>query len=182
MLTLNIPEREFYDEVKSEFVKTAAAKLHFEHSLVSLSKWESKWEVSFLGTPNKTNEQVASYLRDMCLEEDVDPLVFDALTQDHLTEINRYLGAAMTATTVPELPNSGKGETVTSELIYYWMVAMTIPFECQHWHLNRLLMLIKVCNLKNTPPNKRGTVGKAEMAARRRELNAQRRAQLGTKG
>lgn len=182
MLTIDVPAKDFFDEAKQEFISAPATRLTFEHSLVSLSKWESRWEVSFLGTKNKTDEQVQSYLHDMCITENVDPLVFAAMTEDHYKQINTYLSAAMTATTVPEVSNSGKSETVTSELIYYWMIAMNIPFECQTWHLNRLLMLIKVCNIKNTPPDKRGKMGKAEMAQKRRELNAQRRAQLGTRG
>lgn len=185
MLTLKIPGREFFDESKGEngeFIKTDPVTIHLEHSLVSLSKWESKWEKSFLGTTNKTEEQTKSYIRDMTLEDDVDPLVYEALTEEHYTAISDYISAAMTATTVPEAESSKKGETITNELVYYWMVSMNIPFECQHWHLNRLLMLIRVCSVKNTPPGKAGKLSKAEMAAKRRQLNEQRRAQLGSRG
>jgi hypothetical protein len=102
------------------------------------------------------------------------------MRQKNLDEINAYIEAKHTATTFSQMPaKTGRGEIITSELLYYWMIAFNIPFECQHWHLNRLFSLIRICSIKNQPQKK---MSRSEIAARNRELNAQRKAQLGTRG
>ena len=102
------------------------------------------------------------------------------ITNENINEVNRYIEAPMTATYFSDEKNSKTSrEQVTAELIYYWMIALNIPFECQKWHLNRLLTLIKVCNIKNQPPKKRS---KKDIMSRNAALNAARRKQLNTKG
>ena len=181
MLRLTIPmSPEGWDEEKQEFVDPTFAVIDLEHSLVSLSKWESKWHKPFLSQEAKTAEETLDYIKFMTLTEDVDSSVYEHLTQENVSQINKYIEDSMTATTFSnEKHTSRNREQVTSELIYYWMVALNIPFECQHWHLNRLLTLVKVCNIKNEPPKK---MGKRELMSRNAALNAQRRAQLNSKG
>lgn len=170
---------EFFDNDKQEFVLKNCVELELEHSLVSLSKWESKYEKPFLGPSEKTEEEMLWYIEAMVLNKKIPPGVFSRLSSKHIQEIEAYINAKMTATWFPEEKPNGGGETITAELIYYWMVALQIPFECQNWHFNRLLTLIKVCNLKNAPEKK---LSPAEIAARNRNLNAERKAKLGTTG
>ena len=181
MLRIEVPlSTEGWDEVNECFVEAEVQVLDLEHSLVSLSKWESKWCKSFLSSKGMTEEETMDYIKFMTLTEDIDPTVYDHLTQDNVNKINEYIAAPMTATTFyDDKTQKGGKETVTSELIYYWMIALNIPFECQYWHLNRLLTLVRVCNIKNAPPKKRS---KREIMSRNAALNAQRRAQLNTKG
>ena len=182
MLTLQIPPREFFDERKQEFINFEGCSLQMEHSLISLSEWEAKWKKPFLNKPeSRTNEELLDYFRCMTITKNVNPLAFASLTQEHINTIVNYINDPMTATWFSEdgKPSKRPTEVVTSELIYYWMIAQNIPFECRKWHLNRLLTLIRVCNVKNNPPKK---MSKAEIARRQRELNEQRKKKLGTKG
>lgn len=180
MLQITIPAVELWDEGKQEFVSTKEKTLQLEHSLVSLSKWESKWGKAFLTKTDKTTEEVVDYVRCMTLTQNVSPDTYNCLTEEHFVQINNYIAAPMTATTFYGDKKQGGGrETVTSELIYYWMISLNIPFECQKWHLNRLLTLIRVCEVKNTPPKKRS---KREMASQYAALNEARRRQLNTRG
>ena len=180
MLKITIPSAELWDEDKEEFVYTKEQTLQLEHSLVSLSKWESKWCKAFLSKHEKTFEETVDYIKCMTLTQNVNSDVYQYLTNKNIAEINRYIEAPMTATYFSD-DKIGKTsrEQVTSELIYYWMVALNIPFECQKWHLNRLLALVKVCNIKNQPPKKRS---RKEILSRNAALNAARRKQLNTKG
>jgi hypothetical protein len=155
MLKITIPPTEQWDESTNEFIYTKAHNLSLEHSLVSISKWESKWNKPFLSKENKSYEETIDYIRCMTLTQNVDPKVYRFLTAKNVTEINRYIDAPMTATWFSDSKQSKRtSEQITSELIYYWMIALNIPFECQKWHLNRLLTLIRVCNVKNKPPKK----------------------------
>lgn len=180
MLTLTIPAKESWDESKQEFIYTDEQTLNLEHSLVSLSKWESKWNKAFLSNRDKTDEEILDYIKCMTLTPNVPSDVYCLLTRDDFIKINNYIAAPMTATVFSDdkVTKAGR-EVVTSELIYYWMIALNIPFECQNWHLNRLLTLIKVCNIKNAPPKKRS---KREIMSRNAALNAARRKQLNSLG
>lgn len=181
MLTIKVPiSPEEWDEVREEFVITDYVTLELEHSLVSLSKWESKYHKSFLYTKEKTIEETLDYIKFMTLTENVDPDIYNHLTQENVQEINEYIDNPMTATTIPQ-SKGGKGgqEIVTAELIYYWMISLQIPVEFQYWHLNRLITLVRVCEVKQNPPKK---MGKRELMSRNAQLNAARRQQLNTKG
>lgn len=179
MLKITIPEREMFDEATQEFIKTKEYTLQLEHSLVSLSKWEAKWRVPFLSKEKKTIEQTIDYVRCMTITQNIDPVVYNGLTNENLDAINKYIEDPMTATTFSKRPIGSSGEIVTSELIYYWMIALNIPMECQRWHLNRLLTLVKVCNIKNEPGKK---MSRNEIMNRNSALNAARRKAMHSKG
>ena len=181
MLQIKVPlEQEKWDEAKQEFIEPKTQTLLLEHSLVSISKWESKWNRAFISKKGMTTEETLDYIKFMTLSKNVDPEVYNHLTDENIVEIQKYIEAPMTATVFFEdKTNKGNREIVTSELIYYWMIALQIPFECQKWHLNRLLTLIKVCNIKNSPPKKRS---KRDIMSRNTALNAARRKQLNTRG
>ena len=180
MLQITIPAVELWDERKQEFVTTKEQTLQLEHSLVSISKWESKWCKPFLSKQEKTFEETLDYIKCMTITPNVDPEVYNYLTNKNIEEINNYINAPMTATYFSDDKTvKPSREQITAELIYYWMIALNIPFECQNWHLNRLLTLIKVCNIKNQPPKK---ISKKEIMRRNAALNAARRKQLNTKG
>ena len=180
MLRITIPAAEFWDEVNEEFVYAKEQTLQLEHSLVSLSKWESKWRKAFLGKQEKTEEEILDYVKCMTLTQNVNPEVYTRLTTDNYKEINAYIESPMTATFFSEDKTAKGGrETVTSELIYYWMISLNIPVEFQKWHLNRLLTLIRVCNVKNSPPKRRS---KREIMRRNAALDAARRSRLNSKG
>lgn len=180
MLQITIPAGEMYDERDQTFISIKGQILQLEHSLISLSKWESKWCKSFLSNPDKNLEETIDYIRCMTLNNNVDPNVYLFLTNENIKEINDYIAAPMTATYFSEDKTGRKNnEIITSELIYYWMIAQNIPVDFQKWHLNRLLTLIRVCNIKNSPPKKHS---KRELMSRNAALNAARRKQFNTKG
>ena len=180
MLQITLPACEMWDEQKQEFVYVKEQTLQLEHSLVSLSKWESKWNKAFLTNKEKTIEETMDYIKCMTLTQNVKPEVYNRLTNEHITQINNYISAPMTATYLSEEKNTRPNrEAVTSELIYYWMIALTIPMKCEKWHLNRLLTLIKVCNVKNQPPKKRN---KRDIANHYAALNEARRKKYDSKG
>ena len=180
MLQITVSADELWDEAKGEFIPVKEQTLQLEHSLISLSKWESKWCKSFFSKKEKTYEETIDYIKCMTLTQNVKPNVYLNLSRENIDEINKYIEAQMTATVFSEdhMRKSSR-ETITSELIYYWMIALNIPFECQKWHLNRLLTLIRVCEIKNTPPKK---MSRREIMSRNAALNAARRKQLNTRG
>lgn len=180
MLKITIPAMEVYDEKNNLFINTEEHVLSLEHSLISVSKWESKWCKPFMDGKEKTLEENKDYVRCMTLTQNVPPEAYDYIPQDVYVQINEYINAPMTATWFNDKgPKHGSSETVTSELIYYWMIELNIPFECQKWHLNRLLTLIKVCSIKNTPSKK---MSKKDIYASNKALNAARRKAGHTKG
>lgn len=180
MLILKIPEQEYYDQAKNEFINCRACTLKLEHSLVSISKWESKWKKPFLTDKEKTVAEFMDYIRCMTINQDVPDEVYALLSHENVRKIEEYIMDPATATTVSDRRKSnGKhGEIPTSELIYYWMITNGIPFECEKWRLNRLLTLIKVCNAKGNPQQ----MSKQEIYAMNAALNKSRRAASGSKG
>lgn len=178
MLNIVVPDQEFFNEETQEFFTLKGQTLQLEHSLVSLSKWESKWNKPFLSKNEKTLKETIDYIKCMTITQNVKPYIYDMLTNENILDINKYIDSPMTATTF-NVQNTPSREIVTSEIIYYWMISLNIPLECQKWHLNRLLTLIRVCNLKNTPSKK---MSKKEIMSRNAALNAARRKKLNTKG
>ena len=180
MLYIEVPlENEKWDENKQEFIEPKKQILQLEHSLVSLSKWESKWCKPFLSS-SKTDEEILDYIKCMTVTQNVSPVIYNYLTDSNVQEIVDYINAPMTATTFYNRQKTKNNrEIVTADLIYYWMISLQIPFECQKWHLNRLLALIRVCDIKNTPLKKRS---RNEIAAEYARINAARRQQYNTKG
>ena len=155
MLELIIPAYELFNEETQEFINKPERILKLEHSLVSISKWEAKWNKPFLSNKKKTFDEVVDYIKCMTINQGIPDSAYLCLTEEQYAEINRYIVAPMTATTIQEEQGEKSREIITSEIIYYYMIACNIPMECQHWHLNRLMTLIKVCNIKNQPPKKR---------------------------
>lgn len=181
MLKLTIKGEEHFDDEKNEFLSPVLGVLELEHSLVSLSKWESFWEKPFLGKEEKTDEQALWYVNAMVITPDFDPNLLNYLSVENFDQINKYIDAKMTATWFGDTNSKPSSEVITAEVIYYWMIALNVPPEYQHWHLNRLLTLIKVINAKNQPEEKKKPVTQDQLAERRR-LNAERRAQGQSKG
>lgn len=173
-------EPEKFDEGEGVFIPPVIVTIQMEHSLVSISEWEKKYNVPFLSQKELTDEQTFDYIKFMTVTPNVDPKLFDFLTPENVAQIKEYIQAPMTATTFSNERSKGGGkEIITSELIYYWMIALQIPVEFQYWHLNRLITLIKICNIKNDPPKK---MSKRDVMSRNAALNAQRRAKLNSKG
>lgn len=180
MLKLVIDGGEYYNEVTETFETVDEFELELEHSLISLSKWESKYQKPFLSSVDKTTEEVYGYIEAMIISPVYPAGLLSRFSSSNFNQINAYIESKESATTFGIMPeHKGKGEVITSELIYYWMVAFNIPFECELWHLNRLFALIRICNIKNSKPKK---MSRGEIARRNRELNARRREQLHTAG
>lgn len=180
MLELTISSGEKWNEATEEFVALSEpVVLKLEHSLVSLSKWESNWKKSFLSTKELAHEELKDYIRCMTLN-DVPSDTYEFLRASDIKKISEYISATMTATTFSDTNQGPKNrQIITAEIIYYWMIALNIPFECQYWHLDRLLTLIRVCQIKNEPQKK---MSMRSRMSRNSALNAARRKQLGTKG
>ena len=174
MLPIVVKGRELFDERTETFIETKDTTLHLEHSLMSLAKWESKWHKPFLDEKTeKTNEEMKDYIRCMTITQNVDPMVYESLTQKNIKEIRDYIDDPMTATWFNDKKTTqGRKKPVTAELIYYWMITLEIPFECEKWHLNRLLTLIRVCNIEGSPKTK---MSKTDIMKQNAMLNAQRK-------
>lgn len=181
MLKIIVPESEVYNEETNEFLYVKETVLCLEHSLVSISKWESKWKKPFLGSDQKSAEEVLDYVKCMTITQNVPEIVYHCLSDDNKKEIGDYIQDEHTATWFNEQGGKKTSEVVTSELIYYWMVASQIPFECQKWHLNRLLTLIKICSIKNDPKGN-NKMSKAAIMRQNAALNKARRAKTGSRG
>lgn len=180
MLKLIVRLTEGFDEVTNQFVDGDTIELQFEHSLFSLSKWESSVKKPFLGRGEKTPEETYQYIQAMCLTPEISPEVFLKLSPENIDQINEYIGDKMSATFFNDKGIRPSREIITAEIIYYWMSALGVPIECQHWHLNRLLAFIKVCNEKQRAPSKKKLT--ASDMAERSARNQQRKAALGTTG
>jgi len=183
VLRITVPAREFYDESTEEFVEIKEQTLVMEHSLISISKWEAKWKKPYLSEDvKKTDEEVLDYLRCMTVSpSNVDPLVYRSLSKENIDDIARYIRDSMTATTITKFgPSGGRKEVLTSELIYYYMIAQNIPVEFEKWHINRLITLIEVCAIKNDPNPKK--MSRSAISKQNRALNKARRAKYGTRG
>ena len=180
MLRITIPPFELFDSASNQFIQVKEQTLQLEHSLVSLSKWEAKWHKPFLSKEDKTNEEIIDYIRCMTITQNVDPMVYAGLTNSIMDEISAYINDSNTATWFKDEHKAGRSrEIITSEVIYWWMIALNIPPEYQKWHLNRLLTLIRVCNEKNNPPKK---MSRKELARQNRSLNEARKRALNTHG
>lgn len=181
MLQLEIPERELFNEETGEFINYKKESLQLEHSLVSLSKWESSWRKPFFSKEQKTTEEMIDYIKCMTITQNVKPEAYINLPSDVFKKVDDYINQPMTATWFTEDQNAPKPnrEIITAEIIYYSMIALQIPMECQKWHINRLLTLIRVCNVKSQPPKK---MGKKEAMSKRASLNQARRLQHQTRG
>lgn len=180
MLKLTIEGEELFDQETQTFLTINNTVIELEHSLLSLSKWESKYEKPFLSSDTKTLEEILGYMQCMIVTSDADPDVLYTCSKKNIDSIQDYIDSSQSATTFGSMPERrGPGEVITSELIYYWMVMFSIPFEVEAWHLNRLFALIRICNIKNQKPKK---MSRHELALRNRELNEKRKKELGTKG
>lgn len=181
MLRIEIPAWEYYDEVKEEFFQVKAQELCLEHSLVSISKWEAIWHKPYLSKTKKTLDELISYIKCMTLTQNVPEISYQGLTKENYDTIADYLTDSMTATwfSKDQGRRSHSREIVTSELIYYWMITLGIPMECQKWHLNRLLTLIQICNIKNSPSKKMSSQAIARQNA---DINSARRLAMHSKG
>lgn len=186
MLKITIPKVEYdeiWDEKNEKFIpipKQCETTLQLEHSLISISKWESKWCKAFFSKKEKTYEETIDYIRCMTLTPNVKSDVYYRIGKNEFNIIREYMEAPMTATVVNDSCSKKRNsEIVTSELIYYWMVALNIPFECQKWHINRLLMLIRVCNAKNEPAKK---MSRKDVMSRNAAINAANRKKYRSKG
>ena len=179
MLTITIPSYELFNDVTQEFISENERVIHLEHSLLSISEWESRWNKPFLSNMEKTSNEIIDYVRCMTLTEGVPETAYLYIDNEQYKLINDYIAAPMTATTISEPPGKVSREIMTSELLYYYMIAANIPFECERWHLNRLLTLIRICSIKSQPEKKRpiNEVMKSNAA-----LNAARKKQFNTKG
>lgn len=186
MISITVPGREFWNEAIEEFVETEEMVLDFEHSLKSVSDWESKYQKPFLSDDKLTKEEMADYFSMMCLNRPTDPLVFYNLPNDSVKKLTDYILSSRSATVIREKKIEGQGrikETLTSEKIYSWMVGLQIPFECENWHLNRLINLVKLCDQNNKAANGGGKkTSRKDLSKKYSSLNAARRAALHTKG
>lgn len=178
MLEITLPERTFFKESTNEFLYFDKIDLKLEHSLISLSKWESKTQKPFLSV-EKDKKLLDLYIECMNLNNHVDPMIFKTLPQNVYSKVTDYINEPMTATTIKDIDGKTDKSVITSEIIYYYMIKLGIPFECQKWHLNRLITLIRVCSIKDGPQKK---MSKREILEQNRRLNAQRRQKAKTKG
>lgn len=178
MIEIFVKGGEFFNSETNEIFNVKDTTLVLEHSLISLSLWESKWKKPFLSRENKTLEETIDYIRCMTLNKNVNPITYQLLNNSAIEKVQKYIEDPMTATTFKEEKKYNR-EIITSEIIYYWMFSLQIPIECQKWHLNKLLAQIKVCSLKNAPQKK---MKNQDLMNRNRSLNAARRAAANSKG
>lgn len=183
MLKITVNGPEFYNQETEEFEYPQSFEVELEHSLASVSKWESIHEKPFLDNDAKTREERLSYVQCMSFSREISPEELLVLGSEEMDRIGAYIESKQTATRFAEMPKKpGPIKIITAEVIYYWMVSFNIPFECEHWHLNRLLTLIRVCGSETAKHKPASKSEKRDAMKRMRELNEQRKAQLGTRG
>ena len=176
VLDLYIPGKEFWNSELQEFIYTKDITLHLKHSLVSLTRWEQHYKRRFLDNGPKNEEEYRFYIQCMTLNKDVDPLVYTVLQEDDIKKVTDYLHDSMTATTLPKQNNNrSNSEKLSSELIYYYMTALNIPFECEKWFLNNLIILISIASIKNNPQEKKSKPSWSSIRALNAERNAKAR-------
>lgn len=178
-LTIKIPGKELFNNKTQEFIYLPDYEITLEHSLISISKWEAKWHVSYIDTKEKTPEQTFDYIRCMSIKGEIPDDVLFNLSVKNIESIMDYIDNPMTATVIKSKDSTVRNQLITSELIYAWMVGYQIPFECQKWHLNRLLKLIQTVKELNKPSKK---MSQSEIAARNKAINAKNRARFKSKG
>ena len=181
MLTLKTQDVEAFNTSEELFENIPGRTIRLEHSLVSVSKWERRWKKPFLNTDEKTAEEILDYIRVMTITQNIPELFYSTLTEANINEVIQYINNPMTATTFSDSTNMPSREIITAEIIYFWVITFNIPIECQKWHLNRLLTLVKVCSIKNNPKAQH-KLSKDGSRARNRRLNAERRAKLNSDG
>lgn len=177
MLCITIEKGELYDSKNRIFVQVPETKLQLEHSLISLTKWESKWHKPFLSS-EKSQEETLDYIRCMVVGKEIDPIILKQLKREDIKKIQQYIDNPMTATTIYTIGNNKKSINkgiITNEVLYYYMASNQIPFECEKWHLNRLLTLLEVFAVKNDKDNK---MSKRQTLQHNAKLNAARRAAI----
>ena len=181
MLEIRIDGKEFWNQEKEEFVNTKGITLRLEHSLISISKWEAKYKRPFLSDGPKTLQETYDYISFMSLDRNVNMTELEGITEEDYKKILDYIHDPMTATKITQNAKNkpSSNHVLTSEEIYYDMTALNIPFECEKWHLNRLLTLIQIAGIKNEPPKK---MSKSEIYRQNAELNKARRAKYRSKG
>lgn len=182
MLTLVIPEETTFNEATNEFLTQGEVVLRLEHSLLSLSKWEAKYEKAFLGAGARTTEEVQAYFEAMIVDEEFPPGVSARLSREHIAQINAYLELKQTATFINTRPGKPSREVVTSELLYYWLFANRVDISCAAWPLNRLITLLQVFGVKNSGDKKMSQSEHRDAGRERHNLNEERLAKYGTTG
>ena len=179
---IHVPEQELFDNETQTFTYLKETTFKIEHSLVAIAKWEAKWHVSFLDDRvEKTDEMILDYIKCMTISQNVDPQIYNYLPPNVIKEINDYIGDPMTATKITNTDeNINNGEYITNEIIYYYMIAQNVPLECEKWHFNRLMTLLRVCSIKNNPDKKK--MNRRDILNQNRALNEARKKAMHTKG
>ena len=180
MLEIITKEDEFYQPNINKFIQIPSCTLTLEHSLISLAKWESRWQIPYFDNNKKTTAQDLDYIRCMVIGNVKNEHVFETLSVEDIIRIKEYIASPMTATTFQKKSRgNSRKEIMTAEVIYAHMFAHNIPIECQKWHLNRLLTLLRVCDLQNAPKEK---MSKKQTALWNAQQNEARRAKYNTRG
>lgn len=181
MLKLSLPVIEVWTGTEFDYI--GGDEVELEHSLYTVAAWEAKWKKPFANKKGLEREELLDYIMNfMCQTKNTPREAWLSLTNKEVEQILKYMEDSMTATTIKNQNGSNKGSArsiVTSELIYFYMANYGIPWECEHWHLNRLMTLIDVCAAKNSPPKK---MSKGEAARLQAEQNARMRAKYNSKG
>ena len=183
-IVVTVPKSEVYDEENDIFYEIKnEVTLVMEHNLIAISRWESKFHKPYLTKDTKTNEEILYYLECMTITKGVESYVYRCIPKSELLRITEYINDPMTGTTVRESPyakKQGKEEIQSAELLYYYMFKLGIPKECENWHLNRLMTLMKVYGAKDEKPD--GKASRSELIARNRAINARNRSKYHSKG